>query len=488
MLAWKTDMGLPDRPSAHSSGSGAVTPLKLHGAKPGSWIERVVSQVKFLLYVIYIALFGSSDRGYEDDVFPEASDPFIENTARWQQGTQAVAGIRSFLPRALASSAHSWAPSAADRIYAAFDASQPLDDPQDLRGRDEHIAQLMRGVHYRRTHGVVSGPRGSGKTSLVRVFSQFAQAEGVVVFYAACDRNTDFAELMRDFLERIPTYAVDPQDIETFAERVQHFGRESTPQQAASILSLVKYSQIVFMIDEFDRAEDADFRSKIASLLKLISDARVPVRVILISTNSVFEQIVGEHQSLMRHMTRLTTEPLRPDVIDEVLDNCADRAGMRFSVEAKALLSQIVCGSPYHARLFGMHCALAASARKKAEIDRWDVLAGLSESFDEWALLNSEDAQAFISVMAGAKGDPHKFIEAARKIAAPENGDREASLVRAPARANEQQMLTALAPAVERANGGVAFRDATAPQFLLALQHITTAPKRGRPAKGDARV
>jgi hypothetical protein len=481
-------MGLPDAPSGHSHGSRATTPFKFHGAKPGSWIERVIGQAKFLLYVIYIALFGHGDRGYEEEIFPEASDPFVDNSARWQQGAESVAGIRSFLPRALASSAHSWAPSSADRVYAAFDASQPLDDPQDLRGRDEQIAQLMRGVHFRRTHGVVSGPRGSGKTSLVRVFSQFAQAEGVVVFYAACDRNTDFAELMRDFLERIPTYAVDPEDIDTFAERVQHFGRESTPQQAASILSLVKYSQIVFMIDEFDRAVDADFRSKIASLLKLISDARVPVRVILVSTNSVFEQIVGEHQSLMRHMTRLTTEPLAPDVIDEVLDTCAERAGMHFSVEAKALLGQIVCGSPYHARLFGMHSALAAIARKRVDIDRRDVLAGLSDSFDEWALLNAEDAQAFMSVMAGAKGDPHKFIEAARRIAAPGDGQAGTSNEQPPARANEQQMLTALAPAVERADGGVAFRDATAPQFLLALQHIITMPKRARHAKGGARV
>jgi hypothetical protein len=438
--------------------------------------------VRFLLYVIYIALFGQSERGYEEEVFPEATDPFVDNSARWKQGAEPIAGIKSFLPRAIASAAHSWAPSAADRIYAAFDASQPLDNPEDLRGRDEQIAQLMRGVHYRRTHGVVSGPRGSGKTSLVRVFSQFAQAEGVVVFYAACDRNTDFAELMRDFLERVPTYAIDPEDIDTFAERVQHFGRESTPQQAASILSLVKYSQIVFMIDEFDRALDADFRSKIASLLKLISDARVPVRVILISTNSVFEQIVEEHQSLMRHMTRLTTKPLAPRVIDEVLDTCADRAGMRFSAEAKALLGQIVCGSPYHARLFGMHSALAAAARKKTEIDRRDVLAGLSESFDEWALLNSEDAEAFMSVMAGAKGDPHKYIEAARRIAAPDDGES------GPARANEQQMLAALAPAVEQSNGGVAFRDATAPQFLLALQHINTMPKGPRHVKGGARV
>ena len=63
-------MGLPNSPRGHSSGSRAMTPFKFHGSKQGSWIERVTAQVKFLLYVAYIALFGHSDRGYEDEVFP----------------------------------------------------------------------------------------------------------------------------------------------------------------------------------------------------------------------------------------------------------------------------------------------------------------------------------------------------------------------------------------------------------------------------------
>jgi len=449
---------------------------------------RIGEHIRFGLYLIYMLIFdgGHRARRSDDELFGDTIDPFVHDAAPQTSAAQSIAGPRSFLPDAVAAQHRAWAPAAADRIYAAFDASQPVDSPEDLRGRDEHIAQLMTGVLYRRTHGLVSGPRGSGKTSLVRVFAQYAGAEGVVVLYAACDRTTTFSELMREFLEQIPSYALDPDQAQVFADRVAHFSRESTAQQVASLLYSVRYSQLVFVIDESDRPENPEFRSKIASLLKLISDARLPVRLVVVSGSSIFDHMVGEHQSLMRHVTRLTTEPLDRNSVAALLDSCASRCGMRFSPEAKKLLCQIVCGSPYHARLFGMHSALAALARKQNDIDRRDVFEGLSYSFDEWALLNEEDATSFVSIVSGTKGDPNQIVEAARRLASPAESEEPAKL-HVTARADDERLLKALAPAVERANGGIAFRDATAPQFLIALQHLSTSSKRVR-VKGGANV
>ena len=166
-----------------------------------SFLGRIGAQMRFFLYLGHFAFFdgGYRARAHDDEIFAEELDPFVEDSAPPPQFTQQGVGIRSFLPAAIATAEEAWVPSAADRVYAAFDVSQPVGDPQDLRGRDQHIAQLMGGVLFRRTHAVVSGPRGSGKTSLVRVFAQYAEAEGVVVFYAACDRGTVFTEQSRAF-------------------------------------------------------------------------------------------------------------------------------------------------------------------------------------------------------------------------------------------------------------------------------------------------
>lgn len=164
--------------------------------------------------------------------------------------------------------------SAIDEVYMAFDVSQPVGRPDDLRGRDGEVKALLSGVLHRRNHGIVSGPRGSGKTSLVRVFGQYADREGVVVLYSACDDGTSFGELIRSYLEQIPPSMVDPTMVELFEQRVISFGADSSPYQATGVLAMLKYSQLVVVLDEFDRITDPDMHDKVSSLLKLVSTLR----------------------------------------------------------------------------------------------------------------------------------------------------------------------------------------------------------------------
>jgi len=384
-----------------------------------------------------------------------------------------VVGSRSF------DSELSFDLSATDTIYEAFDASQPVAQPKDLCGREEELGRLLSGIIHRRNHGIVSGPRGSGKTSLVRVFGQHADREGIVVLYAACDSDTTFGELMRDFLEQIPASSIDPDEIELFNAKVRKFGADSTPHQATSLFAHIVYSQVVIVVDEFDRVEDRGMQSKIASLLKLISDARIPVRLVLVGVNSTFAAVVDQHPSLRRHLTRLSTAPLSQSAIFELLDQCAERCGTRITDDAKKLLNEVACGSPYHARLFGTHAALAARKHGAKDIGRQDVLTGFAEAFNEWATLNEEDAAAFRGIVEGSKGDPSVYAEVARQFAMSAEGqDGNRSL-----NARQEALLSNLDSAVIGTGDSIAFRDSTAPQYLVALDYISNRTKPARQSK-----
>lgn len=375
-----------------------------------------------------------------------------------------------------------WAPTEADRVYVAFDTSQPVARPADLRGRDAELARLLSGVLHRRNHGVISGTRGSGKTSLVRVFGQYADRQGVVVLYAACDAGTTFGELLRDFLEQVPASSVDADEVEILRQRVGNFGPDSSPHQATSILAQVKYSQVIFIVDEFDRVSDQQMQSKVASLLKLVSDARLQMRFVLVGGASAFTDIFSQHPSLVRHITRLSTAPLTNTAIYDVLDSCAERCDMNFSEPAKLILEQVSCGSPYHARLFGMHAALAALRSDATQIDDNAVLAGLAESFEEWASLNQEDATTFRSIVSGAHGDPATFVKIACELASVDDGWKGNS------ESGHDLILSGFGTAVERIEDRIAFRDATAPQFLLALQKLLPVSKSAYRSRGRADV
>lgn len=374
----------------------------------------------------------------------------------------------------------------ADQVYEAFDVSQPVDQPDDLRGREKELARLLSGVLHRRNHGVVSGPRGSGKTSLVRVFGQYADREGVVVLYAACDDGTTFGELLRDFLEQIPPSSVDADQVEMLEQRIIKFGPGSSPHQATSIFAQVKYSQIVIIVDEFDRVRDRAMHSKMASLLKLMSDSRLPVRLVLVGAGTAFTDVVAQHPSLVRHITRLSTDPLPDAAIEELLENCAARCHLKFSDAAKRILVHVACGSPYHARLFGMHVALRALEAGAEEINDRHVQEGLGDSFEEWASLNREDADTFRAIVDRAHGDPAAYVEVARRLATA-GDERSTKIGELGAAANghdQEQLLSAFGTAVEKFDHQVAFRDATAPQFFIALQEISWRSKNATRSKG----
>jgi hypothetical protein len=235
---------------------------------------------------------------------------------------------------------------------------------------------------------------------------------------------------------------------------------------------MLKYSQLVVVLDEFDRITEHDMHDKIASLLKLVSDARLSVRFVLVGGNSAFADIVRAHPSLMRHITRVSTAPLANGAIDELLQRCSDNCGIRFSDSAKELIEQIACGSPYHARLFGMHGALSALSARSSTAEVEHVVSGLEDAFEEWSLLNPGDAQTFRDVLRGTYGPPADFVDFASRVAwhnADDDFARDWKLQGRSSTGGIPHGLTELGQTVQLVEGHATFRDATAPQFLLAL-------------------
>jgi len=384
-----------------------------------------------------------------------------------------------------------WEPSASDLIYRAFDASQPANQPVDLRGRDAELGKLLGEVLFRRNHAIVSGLRGSGKTSLLRVFGHLADQDGVAIIYTSCAHDTEFGVLFRELLEQIPFSCVDPAKADLFESRIDAFGRGSTPLQVVTIASMVEFSQVILVIDEFDRITSETTKDHIASTLKLISDRRVPLRVVLAGDGKTFSDMIESHQSLTRHLTQVQTSPLEEQAIESILDICASRCDMRFKRPAKDLLIRIASGSPYHARLFGMHSAISASERGATEVCEKDVFGGLASSFEEWASTNQEDAVVFRSIVEGWHGNPERFVELAKALVGEESeaaGKSVAGMVTDFRNGKEVEELNAFGPALARSKDGIFFRDATAPQFLIALRSLVREQDKVRVSSEKADV
>ena len=93
-----------------------------------------------------------------------------------------------------------------DSIYSAFNTALPVTDRHGLAGRNSELEKLVEAIVVQRKHAVIFGTRGSGKTSLARVFGDLADEAGCVALYASAS-----GEAMKAAINWIKSIASDPE-------------------------------------------------------------------------------------------------------------------------------------------------------------------------------------------------------------------------------------------------------------------------------------
>jgi type II secretory pathway predicted ATPase ExeA len=358
-----------------------------------------------------------------------------------------------------------------ERVYHAFDASQPVAAAGDLFGREQQLKQLVEGVLHRRNHAFVVGQPGAGKTSLIRTFGQNLDAKGIVALYSVCEDGASFGEFMRSYFLQLPASMLASGAAEEFHKQVMQLPDRCTAAQAADLFAQIRYSNLIIISDEFERVTGPDLQQKFAMLMKLVSDARLPVRFLLIGDRKSFNNLARAHPSLMRHISYISVDPLDDEAVAGLLRNAAARCGMRFDDQAVELIVEVVCGSPYHARLFGLHSGLEALSSNKTDIGLAEAVAGIHRAFAEWTVLNPQDAQSLRNIADWNHGDPESHVHFARTTIAIE-GENVRGEVPTKQIVPDADQIAEFGSAVMVTNGSARFREPTAPQFLVALAKV----------------
>jgi Cdc6-like AAA superfamily ATPase len=367
------------------------------------------------------------------------------------------------------------------RVSLAFDVSQPVSSRDALRGRDSKLTALLSGTLYGGNHAFIYGPRGSGKTSLARVFGDYADEEGAVVLYMASIGSITFSELMLPYIDQIPATCFDPRDRQLLDDAIEQARQNCNARNLVNYLAEIKYSRVIFILDEFDRIENMETRSEVASLLKLSSDARLPVSFLLVGIASDVPALIDAHPSLRRHVTPVSIEPLTDDEVRTILEHCASTSGLSFTQDAKTRIADLACGSPYHARLFGMHSACVALDDNVATVTPAAVLGGIEAAFKEWNEFNTDDADLFRQLADAEAGHPDSLAEFARKAAHRRGldvSDIKELVMSEAASGSVRDLSTAaarLSSAITSEGDLVVFKDSLAPQFLLVALELTQA-------------
>ena len=345
------------------------------------------------------------------------------------------------------------------KILRTFDSAHPVRKRNELFGREEQLYELLSATLDLGQHAIVHGARGSGKTSLVRVFGDYADQRGAVVIYLACEPQMSFADLVRPYLQALPAAAIALNERSRFREELDALPSEFGPRDMVELVSERVSRPTLFIFDEFDRVTDPAVKAEVAAAMKLLADSLSSVLFMLVGIARDVADVVRGHPSLRRHMHVVAIGRIEPTSVEALIDAGEIATGLTFEAGARHVIARVSCGSPFHVRMFCHHSAISSLARGSTSVEQIDARAGLRSALRQWASMNVDDARRFVTLVE----DPALRPELERVVRAAALADR----LPADNDATYDILAGALAPDGSDTNSLV-FQDSVAPQFLIA--------------------
>jgi hypothetical protein len=269
----------------------------------------------------------------------------------------------------------------------AFTPTRPKHDATLFSGRFREMQRIIAAIEEERAHVVVFGERGSGKTSLCNILAGKATEAGYVILQYACSTGIGFEDIFRNFLRHIPgTFLAEGWG--AGGRRVDNFS-QLLPEGPFGVHELIEVfarihdRHVILIVDEYDRVVSEDVKNKLAELIKIMSDASVPVTMLLIGVADDVRELFGKHPSLQRTLVTVPM-PLMPRRDLEGLIAAGEaHAGLTFVPEVREAIIDFAQGLPYQAQLLCLFAARNAVRRNSRQVERDDLRYAVERAAEE---------------------------------------------------------------------------------------------------------
>jgi hypothetical protein len=159
--------------------------------------------------------------------------------------------------------------------------------------------------------------------------------------------------------------------------------KELRPRDVLALPGRLTGSQLMLVIDEFDRVEDLATRTSIADTIKQASDRALPISFFIVGVSSSLEELLGQHPSIQRNVVGVPLPLLSDAETADILDRGARTAGVGLSRLARDAIVHLSRGIPYVAHLLGLQAVRAANARADTVVEPEDVASAIRRVLNE---------------------------------------------------------------------------------------------------------
>jgi Cdc6-like AAA superfamily ATPase len=306
-----------------------------------------------------------------------------------------------------------------------FTPTQPVTDRSRFAGRLGVLAKLIGIIEEQRSHVVIYGERGIGKTSLMHILADIARESHYIVAYASCGATSRFDEIFRAALREVPMLylsSVTPtgHEAESGATLADRLPQGFDARQLGELCAEVTGTRVLILLDEYDRIQDTAFRQSVAELIKNLSDRAARVQLVIAGVASNLQELTGYIPSIRRNVIGLPIPRLSEEEVRAIIGLGETSAGVRFDDTVIAMIGLLSNGSPYLARLLSHHASMKALDEGRMDIRREDISRALDMVVEEAeGRISRDTAVALERLLAGYE---HEFLGAAARAASTADG------------------------------------------------------------------
>ncbi|GHF25479.1 hypothetical protein GCM10017044_20360 [Kordiimonas sediminis] len=252
--------------------------------------------------------------------------------------------------------------------------SAPVQNKAYFAGRTKELERAISAIEDERMHLVVYGKRGWGKTSFTNTLTSIAKEAGYIVCRSACTQATTFSGLFRTFLKSIPLLH-DRSYLAAHGADNANLGFDTllpdddfTSKELTDVLVNLSSTRILFVLDEFDRANLERLKYQIAETIKSFSDNSIRATLIIVGVADTLNDLLGIHESIQRNIAGIPMRLLSTGEFDELINIGEAGTGLRYSPIVRECISDLSRKVPHFARLLCLHAGQHALVEQ-----RWDV-------------------------------------------------------------------------------------------------------------------
>lgn len=279
--------------------------------------------------------------------------------------------------------------------------SSPIQSPEHLKGRDRALRSLVDALQAPGRHAFIYGYRGVGKSSLTQTAAYQLQYSSGAPVFVACDSSSTFSQLCSDIIKA--ALRVDPLEkkgqnklslganLATLGGANIGFERGSQPISIdiGSVNDAILYFQgaakkflpgFVVLIDEFDQLSDPLEHRKFATLIKQLSDQRLPIRLIFCGIAESIDRLFAEHESIFRLIHSENVDRLAFQACLDIISDAAIHLKIPIDKGYMYRIAKISDGFPYFVHLICEKIFTVAFDRELSKVDSEAYADGIDQA------------------------------------------------------------------------------------------------------------